>query len=40
MAAIGALLLILGVGFAGGYAARELISRRRRADARRSRTIL
>ncbi len=39
MGAIGVILLILGVGFVAGYAVREIISRRRRAEAKRSRPI-
>lgn len=40
MAAIGILVAILLVGFFSGYAVREAISRRRRAEARRNRSLI
>jgi hypothetical protein len=40
MFAIGVILAILLAGFASGYAVREAVSRRRRADARRNRSLI
>lgn len=40
MSGIGVILVLLTIGFVSGYAVRELISRRRRADAKRRGSIL
>ena len=40
MAAVGVLVAILLVGFFSGYAVRDVISRRRRAEARRNRSVI
>lgn len=40
MSGIEVVLVLLIIGFASGYAVREMISRRRRADARRRGSVL